>query len=131
MTSEPKQIEIRWRDLDALGHVNNAVYLTYAEEVLDAWIREVLSLAPGTVWDYVHARAAIDFRSELRQTDIHVLGTAFLQRVGTKSVTARIELRAPDGRLAAEVEAVAVAIERETHASRALTDDERAAFSRA
>jgi acyl-CoA thioester hydrolase len=131
MTSEPKQIEIRWRDLDALGHVNNAVYLTYAEEVLDAWIRDVLSLEPGTVWDYVTARAAIDFRSELRQTDIHVVGTASLQRVGTKSVAARIELRAPDGRLAAEVEAVAVAIDRETHASRALTDDERAAFSRA
>ena len=127
----PKQLEIRWRDLDALGHVNNAVYLTYAEEVLDAWIREVLSLAPGIVWDYVTARAAIDFRSELRQTDLHVVGTATLERVGTKSVTARIELRAPDGRLAAEVEAVAVAIDRETHASRPLTDDERAAFSRA
>jgi acyl-CoA thioesterase FadM len=28
-----KQIEIRWRDQDAYGHVNNAVYLTYLEEV--------------------------------------------------------------------------------------------------
>ena len=25
------QIEVRFRDLDALGHVNNAVYLTYFE----------------------------------------------------------------------------------------------------
>src|SRR4029079_15408617 len=30
-----KQIEIRWRDQDAYGHVNNAVYLTYLEEVRD------------------------------------------------------------------------------------------------
>jgi acyl-CoA thioester hydrolase len=27
-----KRIEIRWRDLDAAGHVNNAVFLTYLEE---------------------------------------------------------------------------------------------------
>lgn len=124
-----KRIDIRWRDLDAYGHVNNAVYLTYAEEVIDAWIRETLSLPPGTVWDYVTARAAIDFRSELRQTDLEAVGTAALVRVGTKSVTAGIELRTPDGRLAAEIEVVAVAIDRERGGSRALTGAERAAFS--
>jgi acyl-CoA thioester hydrolase len=37
-------VNIRWRDLDAFGHVNQAVYLTYAEEVLDAWFRRMLSL---------------------------------------------------------------------------------------
>jgi len=126
-----KRVEIRWRDLDAYGHVNNAVYLTYAEEVLDAWIRERLSLPAGTVWDYVTARAAIDFRSELRQTDLEAVGTAALVRVGTKSVTVRIELRSPDGRLAAEAEIVAVAIDREDGGSRALHGEERAAFSRA
>jgi len=25
-------LQIRWRDLDALGHVNNAVYVTYFEQ---------------------------------------------------------------------------------------------------
>src|SRR3982751_3811505 len=34
-----KRIEIRWRDVDAYGHVNNAVYLTYLEEVRDEWLR--------------------------------------------------------------------------------------------
>ncbi len=124
-----KRIDIRWRDLDAYGHVNNAVYLTYAEEILDAWIRETLSLPAGTVWDYVTARAAIDFRSELRQTDLQAVGTVALVRVGTKSVTAGIELRTPDGRLAAEIEVVAVAMDRDHGGSRALTGAERAAFS--
>jgi acyl-CoA thioesterase FadM len=32
-----KRIDLRWRDLDAYGHVNQAVYLTFAEEVLDHW----------------------------------------------------------------------------------------------
>jgi len=44
-----KQIEIRWRDLDAYGHVNQAVYLTFAEEILDDWFRRAFGLRPGTV----------------------------------------------------------------------------------
>ena len=36
-------IQIRWRDLDALGHVNNAVYLTYFELARLAYIRAVLN----------------------------------------------------------------------------------------
>jgi acyl-CoA thioesterase FadM len=51
--------------------------------------------------------------------------------VGTKSVTARIEMRAPDGRLAAEAEAVIVARDEETRGSKPLSDDERAAFEAA
>ena len=35
-------IQIRWRDLDALGHVNNAVYLTYFELARLAYIRALL-----------------------------------------------------------------------------------------
>ena len=35
-------IQIRWRDLDALGHVNNAVYLTYFELARLAYVRAVL-----------------------------------------------------------------------------------------
>ena len=37
-----KRIEIRWRDLDALGHVNNAVYATYLEECCDEWAARAL-----------------------------------------------------------------------------------------
>jgi acyl-CoA thioesterase FadM len=51
--------------------------------------------------------------------------------VGTKSVTARVEMRAPDGRLAAEAETVIVARDSETRGSKALTDEERAAFEAA
>jgi acyl-CoA thioester hydrolase len=123
-----KRIEIRWRDLDAYGHVNQAVYLTYLEEVLDDWIRGVLGLAEGQAWHYVAARVSIDYRAELRLADRQAVGTVRLERVGTKSVTASSEIRAPDGRLAAEAELVIVARDPSTGESRALTDAERAAF---
>jgi len=35
-------IDIRWRDLDALGHVNNAVYLTYFEHARLGYIRAIV-----------------------------------------------------------------------------------------
>src|SRR5207244_13574139 len=96
---QEKRIEIRWRDLDPYSHVNQAVYLTYLEEILDDWIRGVLGLGRGEVWDYVAARVAIDYRAELRLDDRQAVGTVRLERVGKKSVTARAELRSPAGRL--------------------------------
>jgi acyl-CoA thioester hydrolase len=126
-----KRIEIRWRDLDTYAHVNQAVYSTYFEEALDQWLRGTLGLGEGEVWDYVAARVAIDYRAELRLDDREAVGTVRLERVGTKSVTARAELRAPDGRLAAEAEMVVVARDPETGESRPLTDAERASFETA
>lgn len=124
-----KRIDIRWRDLDAYGHVNQAVYLTYAEEVLDDWFRARLGLTPGTVWDYVAARTTIDYRSELRQADVQAVGSVESVALGTKSVTATTVLRAPDGRVAAEVELVVVVIDGKGGPSRALTEAERTALS--
>jgi acyl-CoA thioester hydrolase len=119
-----KRIEIRWRDQDAYAHVNQAVYLTYIEETLDDWIRGVLGLGEGEVWHYVAAHVSIDYRNELRLTDRYATGRASLVRVGTKSVTVRVELLRPEGELAAEAELVIVTRE-------PVTDTERAAFEAA
>ena len=102
-----KRIDIRWRDLDALGHVNQAVYQTYGEEIVDAWFRDVLDLPKGEVWDYVVVRLTTDYRSELRLDDQQVAGSVRVVRLGTSSVTLALELRAAsDGRVAAETEVV-------------------------
>jgi acyl-CoA thioester hydrolase len=121
-----KRIDIRWRDLDALGHVNQAVYQTYGEEIVDAWFRDVLGLPKGEVWDYVVVRLQTDYRSELRLEDEQVVGSARVVRLGTSSVTLQLELRAAsDGRVAAETEVVFVTWDKVKRASRPLTDDER------
>jgi acyl-CoA thioester hydrolase len=123
---EGKRIEIRWRDLDPLGHVNQAVYHTYVEEIADAWLRRVLGLAEGEVWDYVLARSAIDYRSELRLADGAVVGACSVLDIGTSSVTLRCELYAEGGRLSAEVESVIVTWDTTARRSRPVTPDERA-----
>ena len=91
-----KRIEIRWRDMDAYRHVNNAVYLTYLEEVRDEWLEGVLGDAES-VWDFVLARVAIDFRRELRQEDDAVLVRCRLARIGNSSIRTVEEIRTLDG----------------------------------
>jgi acyl-CoA thioester hydrolase len=125
-----KRIEIRWRDVDAYHHVNNAVYATYLEECRDEWVERVLGDA-GNLWDFVLARVAIDFRRELRQEDDTVLVRVSLERIGTSSVRTREEIVTAGGELSAEAEAVLVARDRETGRSRPLGEAERAAFRRA
>jgi acyl-CoA thioester hydrolase len=124
-----KQIEIRWRDQDAYGHVNNAVYLTYLEEVRDEWLERTLGDS-GDAWGYVTARVAIDFRRELTQDDEAIVARLWLTRIGTSSVTTREEIVTVGGELAAEAEAVLVARDTETGRSRPLSEAERAALER-
>jgi len=121
-----KRIDIRWRDLDAFGHVNQAVYQTYGEEIVDAWFRDVLGLGAGEVWDYVVVRLTTDYRSELRLADGQVAGTVRLVRVGTSSLTLALELRAAsDDRVAAESEVVFACWDGDRRAARPISDDER------
>jgi acyl-CoA thioester hydrolase len=124
-----KRVEIRWSDVDAFGHVNNALYATYLEECRDEWLDRALD-DPEAGWDFVVARLAIDFRRELRLEDDEVLVRCSLERIGTSSVTTKEEILAGDF-LAAEGECVLVARDRETGSSRPLSDDERQAFERA
>ncbi len=126
MTYE-KRIAVRWRDVDALRHVNNAVYATYLEECRDDWLEQALG-DDGAMWDYVLARVAIDFRHEIALEEEVVLARATLVRIGTSSLTLREEIRLRDGTLAAEAESVIVARDRETGRSRPLTAAERAAL---
>jgi acyl-CoA thioester hydrolase len=125
-----KRVEIRWRDVDAYLHVNNAVYATYLEECRDEWVEQALGDS-GDAWDFVLARVAIDFRRELRLEDEEVVVSCRLERIGTSSITLREEVRTRDGELSAEAEAVLVARDREAGRSRPLNDVERTALERA
>ena len=126
-----KEIEIRWRDVDAYRHVNNAVYLTYLEEVRDEWLEGVLGSDSESLWDFVLARVAIDYRSELTQEDDIVVARCRLERIGSSSFRTKEELLALDGRLAAEAEAVIVARNRAAGGSRALSARELGALEAA
>jgi acyl-CoA thioester hydrolase len=125
-----KPVEIRWRDLDAYRHVNNAVYATYLEECRDELAEAALE-GVGDPWDFVLARVAIDYRRELTQEDEAVVVRCTVERIGNSSIILHEEIRTRGGELAAEAEAVLVARDPATGRSRPLTEAERAGFERA
>jgi acyl-CoA thioester hydrolase len=98
---------VRFRDCDAMGHVNNAVYSTYLEE---ARIDVVGSLSA-----FILARVEIDFRAELRAGEEIEVGSR-VGRVGTKSFDLEHEIRAGE-RLVAEAKSVLVAYDYDVSAS--------------
>jgi acyl-CoA thioester hydrolase len=99
-----RQVPVRWRDTDALGHVNHAVFLTYLEEGRDAFYAQVLD---GEL-DYVVARIEIDLRAEVRHGDRQVTVRIQAERLGTTSLTTRETILATSGEVVAEARVVTV-----------------------
>lgn len=124
------RLQIRWRDIDACGHVNNAVYLNYREEARDAWVEHVLGPVAEDVWHFVLARVAIDFRNELKLSDREIVVRCGLESIGRSSIRTKEEIRKLDGTLSAEAGSVIVPRDPVTGSSRPLSEAERAALER-
>jgi acyl-CoA thioester hydrolase len=99
-----RPVQVRWRDTDAMGHVNHAVFLTYLEEARDAFYMQAL----GPNWYYVVARLEVDLRAEVRHADQQVTVRIQAERLGTTSLTTRETILTPSGEVAAEARVVAV-----------------------
>jgi len=118
-------VEVRFRDLDALGHVNNAVFLTYLESARIAYWLELSGRSGLDGLDMILARVEIDYRAQAgyrEQLDVGVRVAA----VGRSSVTMELKVvaRAPE-RLIAESRNVMVFFDYAANRSRPLPDDLR------
>jgi len=69
------RVRVRFRDCDPLGHVNNAVYLTYLEDArLTLWRAQIGGVASADEQGrrgegFILARAEVDFRAQVRYGD--------------------------------------------------------------
>jgi acyl-CoA thioester hydrolase len=112
-------LTVRFRDLDAMFHVNNAVYATYLEQARGEFFREVLGLEIDEI-DAVLARLEIDFRAPIELGD-EVVVELRIPEIGESSIRMAYEILA-DGRTAATAESVQVSIDRETGRSRPIPE---------
>jgi acyl-CoA thioester hydrolase len=99
-----RRVDVRWRDTDALGHVNNAVYLTYLEEARDGFYEHVLRADPI----YVVVRIELDLRAEVLHEDRQVLVRIVVERVGTTSMTTRETIISSKGEVVADARVTTV-----------------------
>jgi acyl-CoA thioester hydrolase len=120
------QIGLRWRDMDMLGHLNQAVYHELLEEGRGALL---LSMEGAASFPFVLVRVELDYLREVRKDHGSVEVVTRVERVGSKSITIAHEIVRADGVVAAEGRSVLVAWDPQARGSRELTDDERAVLA--
>ncbi len=129
----PTRLAVRYADLDPYGHVNNAVYLAFFEEIRLAYWRAlaasvgVRDLEAGDVPGvrYVIAETTVRFRTPIFLDDaLH--GAATVRTVGNRSYAMDFEIRTVEtfegGALAAEGSAAHVFFDPETNEVRPRPD---------
>jgi len=119
------EIPVRFRDTDGMGHVNNAVYLTYIEVARERYWREVFGLVDYRKVDIILARVEIDFVSPAHAGETVVVGVR-ASALGRKSFDFEYEGWAKgDGRLVVTARSVQVMYDYEKGASKEPSADFR------
>jgi len=88
---------MRWNDLDALGHVNNALYVSYFEIARGGFM---LKAVPEWDWSkhmFLIANVNVDFKRELLLTAVKPQVYVRTSRIGVKSFVFEYALTSQDG----------------------------------
>lgn len=120
------RIPVRWGDMDALGHVNNARFFTYDEDVRLGFFSELMAGDKQfwTEYGLILAHIASDFVAQLRaptELDVHY----GLSRIGGKSFETRALMHDGDT-LVARTRAVVVWYDYRQQSTLAIPDGVRA-----
>jgi acyl-CoA thioester hydrolase len=119
-------VPVRWQDLDALGHVSHAVYLTYFEEQRDQWLFDRVGLRGH---DYVVVSVQVDYDKPIDVEDGPVRVSSTVERLGRSSITLAGELRSARGVVCARSLTSIVLWDAIQRCSRGLTIEECAALA--
>lgn len=115
-------VDVRYQDHDTMGHVNNAIYVTYMEQARAGYLMDALGV-PLDELSMVVANLEVDFRRPVqfaREVEVAVSVTD----VGNTSFTMAYEVRDDEG-VAVEGETTQVALDPSTGESRRVPDDWR------
>jgi acyl-CoA thioester hydrolase len=114
-------IQTRFGDTDALGHVNNASFAAYAELGRLEFVHHLFDESVGTI---ILASLYLDFRRQVKfREPVHL--ETWVAKIGTSSVTLRQVIYASNER-AADVRSVVVYFDYQANRARALPPEIRA-----
>lgn len=113
-------IDVRFADLDALGHVNHAVFITYLEHARTRWWQALLAGRPFQEEGFLVARVEIDYRKTIGLGDAVRVDLRCTHLGHTSFSLAYKVIREQDGVVLAEAQTVQVMVDFETGRPRAL-----------
>jgi acyl-CoA thioester hydrolase len=118
--------QVRWGDLDAFMHVNNAAYLTYIQEArvdFTVYARQRSNLQPVLI-EMVVAHADIDYINPIYDAGIEIDIDVWVSKIGTSSFVLQYEL-SKAGTIYAKAKTVQVTVSMDTKSSRPVNEQER------
>jgi acyl-CoA thioester hydrolase len=116
------EISPRFRDTDAMGHVNNAVYVTYLEVARQEYWRAITGAEDYRLVPFILAHVTCDFRSEALVNEALLLGIR-CDWIGGKSFAFGYEIREKTtGRLVVEALSIQVCYDYERKQSIPMPD---------
>ncbi len=118
-------VPVRYRDLDPLDHVNNAVYVSYLETARVAFLEEALDVAAEDV-SFVIANLEIDYERPIVAEDEPTVAL-WITDLGDSSCTMTYEIRVDDG-VAATAETTMVHVDPDAKRPAPLPERARAAM---
>ncbi|EHB50313.1 thioesterase superfamily protein [Mycolicibacterium rhodesiae JS60] len=118
------RIEPRWTDLDPVGHVNNNVFLVYAEEARARYLHATL---PDSWEQIVVVHNAIDYHRPVEVSDIVEVSSS-VSAVGNSSLTTVNVIATAEGTRCATVRTVQVVLRDDRKATRPWSERERGAL---
>jgi len=118
------RVQMRWRDLDGLGHVNHTVVLTYLEEGRDAWLAEHGIRRE----EYVVGRCTVEFRREIDPDWRSVTVRCDLRELGRSSLVTSERILDAAGDVVVDAEFGLVLWDPQERGSRPISDEERASL---
>jgi acyl-CoA thioester hydrolase len=122
--SHETRVQVRWQDLDALGHVNHVMVLTYLEEGRDAMLE-----ANGIRRDeYVVGQCSVSFRREIDASAKSVTVECGVRELGRSSLTTSERIVDDAGDVVVEAEFRIVLWDAKQRGSRPISDSERASL---
>lgn len=127
-------IDVRFADIDALGHVNNATYLTYVEHARTMYVQAVCNWQDD--WEQlgmIVARSEVDYRAPIKFGDT-VTVYARIGRLGSKSfdmfyVITRQAKEMDSPQIAAEIKAILVTYDYKLRQSVPISEQWRTAIT--
>jgi len=121
-------VELRFSDLDAMRHVNNARFLTFTEDARRAWIAHPAFSGTGIGQvGIIVAHASIDFYHAIVPPEWTIHITTSVISIGNSSFSL-LHVLQHNGIHVASVELVMVAFDYEKQAKRTLEESEKNAL---
>src|ERR1041385_5576744 len=116
-------IEVRFNDIDGMGHVNNALFLTYLEHARMHFFTEVAGSRSERDFPFILAHAALDYKSPMK-IEARPVVRMWTSRIGGKSWDFDYEIKdAKTGVLYATGKTVQVAYDYKLEKSDVLAGD--------